>query len=220
MKTHMLKCICLILLFVLAVIVYSTFVAQQISPVDKELLRFHRCGPYISNVLAICDPRDYQHPVFDHMRPGKPYYLSSSESEQSLEILRSILKHTDIITLDYYDIYAKIERVSLEIEDDQELKNQMSKTLEITDKPRIIPLVISGDGPNLVFTLFPSMIKINIYGLYIENDNPRADITQGDGYQRFQGIGGNSFVNICLTCPLKNGETVISAINLMRSNSE
>lgn len=196
---------------VIAIIVVSLILSC--SHEDASVRRKTRYGPYISDYLSLSYSTQYDNPIDNRDETPQDYYLSQKETKHALAVLRTTIRNSERISCDLITGHPdKIVKYSYDA-DVEPLKKELYDTIDLRGRPRIPRLLAYLSPPNMVLTLYPSEIKINIY-IHPEF----CYINWKNGVQRFEGSFSQEFLRACLNVKDKSGVTALDWLETANSS--
>jgi len=172
------------------------------------------CGPFISEFLGLNFPGQYA-PMFGKDARSENYDLTKEDRKQAIQKLRETLQNTEEVSVEIVGIDRQQNTSEKYLPlDGSDLLHELCKQVDLVEDTCITPL----DDmcvPDIVFTFYPSEMKINIMESHPEASFvhvPFLYVTLGEGMQRWEGNFGNGLMMTLLNTRLQGGQTVRSYV--------
>lgn len=177
--------------------------------VERETMIQEEYGPFISNFLGLDFPGQYA-PMFGKNARLERYLLTKEEQTLAIYKLQSALQQAENVTVKVTIGTADppSDTAELPLSYDADLASELCMQTDSAEYTSISPLD-NRLAPELVFTFYPSEIKVNMTD---STSTPSIYITWGNGKQRWEGFFGGGFASALLNAKLKSGETIGSLI--------
>ena len=143
------------------------------------------------------------------------YILTEDEQERAIKKLQDTLLDTKKVSVEFgFDKTNEDRTIEWCVKKhwlfyDHNLATELSTQLYVeSESDSCIPtLLVYMSAPEIVFTLYPSEVKINIMVAKMD-EGGLLYVTLGKGFQRWEGGFSTSFTKALLNAQLQDGETV------------